>query len=428
MASTVSEEGTHGFYLTGSVNPSNQQFAVDYEFTQNAGVRLTRAVYEGLSVRAVSPARNVKFLKSQLCNTWHFDVRDDGSSAHFAGPLFYYGTADSWASVSNNETVIGDTWNWSPAWSDISSWIGFGARDYGTNVRTDLKVLSMTDESLQIAILRDNDPCLLSLNYAADLVYAGVSVNLLAVGSDWGGTWGSPLAMLSPQDIEGTHTVTYYGAVNGAMVTLLDFVGLKQRFPNAFVRIDDIKLDGQSMKFDANKFFYGDIEDNGNFRVEMFNIWGKGSADGNVVASPFSDQTNVGSDAAFTFAESVEITFTVVLNGVGSTYLPTFITINPSWGGPWDYNEGATFDVVLNSATAKYEVTQPSFDITYNSTEHGDGSIMTFVQINDIRKLFPSMHATLDELKLDGNSVSFDQAAVIDSNEGDSYRLELWNM
>ena len=481
VASTVSETGAKGYYLTGSVNGGNQQFAVDYEFSATAGSRATRATYEALSVRAVSTARNVKFNKAQLCNTWHFDLRADGTTAHFAGPLFYYGTDDSWASVTNNETVIGDTWNWCPAWGDISSWIGFAARDYGSmtfredgtmtitridddgnatteegtytvdeknktitlsadilapaallgqaaSTTTSLKILSMSDETLQVAIVRANDPCLLVLNYASDIIYSGISVNLLAVGSDWGGTWGSQLAMYSPQELEGTHTVTYEGAVNGAMVTLLDFVSLKQRYPNAFVRIDELMLDGQPIPFNANNFFYGDIEDNGNFRIEMFNIWGKGSANGVVVASPFSNLTNVADDPAFTFANSLSITFTVVLDGVEGTYTPKLITINPSWGGPWDYTEGATFDVKLNPETAKYEVTNPTFDITYNSTEHAAGSIMTFIQIDNIYAYFPTMHATLNSLKLDGSEVSFDATKVIDANENPAYRLELWNM
>ena len=479
VGQTTSEEGEHGYYLTGSVNQSNKEFAVDYEFTAGTGVRTTRAVYEALSVRPISTAR--KLDKTQLYNTWHFDVRADGSTAHFAGPLFYYGTDDSWANTVDGDPAHGDSWNWSPAWGDISSWIGFAGRDYGTmtlaedgtvtivriaddgtetteegtytvdetnktislsidilgptaltsqasNRRTDLRILSLSDESVQIAIVRDNDPCQLSLNYAADKIYSGIAVNLLAVGSDWGGTWGSQLDMLLPQDLDGTHTVTYYGAVNGAMVTTFDLAGLKKKFPNAIVTINELKADGQPLKFDANKFFYGDIENNGNYRIEMFNIWGKGS-DGSqqYVASPFSNLTYAGSDPAFTFANSLEITFTV--DTQGATYTPNLITINPSWGGTWGFNQDATFQVVVNSSTGKLEVTNPTFDITYQSADHAAGSIMTFVQIDNIRRLFPDMHCTLDELKLDGTTVTgYDASKVLDSNEGDAYRLELWNM
>ena len=480
VAHEVSHQRTQGYYLTGSVNGGNSQYAVDYEFTSATRARSTRAVYEALSVRPVSTARNIKFQKELLYNTWHIDLRADGSHAHFDNPCWFMGTDDSWRTITNGEPVVGNTWVWAPGSGD--SWVyGGTARDFGTmtftedgkvvvtkmdaegnatteegtytvdeanktitltidvldvpaqsargdNKRTKLNILSLTEETLQIGMLIDGNSGQVSFNYASDMVYSGVSVSLLAVGSDWGGTWGSSLAMLSPQELEGQHTVRYEGAVNGAMVTLLDFVGLKQKFPNAFARIDEIKLDGQAIKFNANNFCYGDIENNGNYRIEMFNIWGKGAQNGKIVASPFSNLKDVDSDPAFTFAQSCEITFTVRLSGPEATFTPNLITINPSWGGTWGFNQGATFQVTLNAETAKYEVSQQDFNILYTSGDHAAGSIMTFVQIDNIRSWFPTMHCTLNSLKLDGQGVSYDKAGVLDSNENDAYRLELWNM
>ena len=480
VAHEVSDQRTQGYYLTGSVNGGNSQYAVDYEFTSATRARSTRAVYEALSVRPVSTARNIKFQKELLYNTWHIDLRADGSHAHFDNPCWFMGTDDSWRTITNGEPIVGNSWLWAPGAGD--SWVyGGTARDFGTmtftedgkvvvtkmdaegnatteegtytvdeanktitltidvldvpaqsargdNKRTKLNILSLTEETLQIGMLIDGNSGQVSFNYASDMVYSGVSVSLLAVGSDWGGTWGSSLAMLSPQELEGQHTVRYEGAVNGAMVTLLDFVGLKQKFPNAFARIDEIKLDGQAIKFNANNFCYGDIENNGNYRIEMFNIWGKGAQNGKIVASPFSNLKDVDSDPAFTFAQSCEITFTVRLSGPEATFTPNLITINPSWGGTWGFNQGATFQVTLNAETAKYEVSQQDFNILYTSGDHAAGSIMTFVQIDNSRSWFPTMHCTLNSLKLDGQGVSYDKAGVLDSNENDAYRLELWNM
>lgn len=477
---TLIDQGVRGYYLTGSVNGSNSKFAVDYEFNESTSARATRAVYEALAVRPVSTARDVKFKKELLYKTWHIDLRADGSHAHFAGPAYFMGTDDSWRTITNGEPVVGDTWVWEADYANNSWVVGEPARDFGTmtfredgtvtivridaegnsttdegtysvdetnktislsvdilafaaqrdrgdNARTNLNILSLTEETLQIGMLIDGGTGQVSFNYADDLVYSGVAVSLLAVGSDWGGTWGAQLAMLSPQDLEGTHTVTYEGAVNGAMVTLLDFVKLKEKFPNAFVRIDELKLDGSAVKFDASKFFYGDIEDNGNFRIEMFNIWGKGAQNELVVASPFSNLTNVGSDPAFTFANSLEITFTIVTDGLNSTFTPNLITINPSWGGTWGFNQGACFTVTLND-NYKYAISQSDFDILYTSADHADGSIMTFIEIADLRKLFPQMHSVLNWVKLDGQTVNFDATKVVDTNEDDKYRLELWNM
>ena len=478
------EQGTHGYYLTGTVNPDNSAMAIDYEFTSATGTRATRAVYEAMAVRPVSTAKATKFDKKLLYNTWHIDLRADGSHAIFDGPMYFYGTDDSWRNVTNNEPVVGNSWNWCPDYAGNSWVVGEDPRDFGSmkffqgadgadsvvvttiaadgtqkvekgtfsinnddvsitlngadilglpsqlaqasNKRTGLKIFTQSENSLQIAVIRDNDPCSLVFNYVTDSKYSGIAVSLLAVGTDWGGTWGSQLAMLMPENLEGTHTVKYNGAVNGAMVTLLDVVGLTQRYPNAFVRIDDIKLDGNSIKFNANNFCYGDIEGNGNYRIEMFNIWGKGQQNGKIVASPFSNLTNVDGDPAFTFTNSCEITFTVTLNGPEATYTPNLITINPSWGGTWG-TPGDGFNLVYNKETAKYEISKKNFSIKYESGDHVAGSIMTFIQIDGIRKWFPTMHATLDKCVLDGAAVSFDAKKVVDSDENEKYRLELWN-
>ncbi len=477
----TSEAGVKGCYLTGTVNASNTQFAVDYEFSQAGGARSTRAVYEAMAVRPVSVARNIQFDVTKLYGTWHIDLRADGSHAYWDGPMYFYGTDDCWRNVTNNEPVVGDSWNWCPDYASNSWVVGEDPRDFGTmtftedgkvvvvrnnadgtqtteegtftinntdvtitlngvdllglpsqlsqasNKRTNLRIFTQSDNTLQIAVIRDNDPCSLVFNYVKDNIYSGISVKLLAIGSDWGGTWGAELTMLMPEDLNGQHTVRYEGAVNGAMVTLLDFVELVKRYPNAFVRIDDIKLDGKSIKFNANNFCYGDIENNGNYRIEMFNIWGKGAKDGNIIASPFSNLTNVDSDPAFTFAQSCEITFTVLTESPVGSYAPKFITINPSWGGDWNYNDGTQFDITLNTETAKYEISKPDMTMKISSDSHAAGTIMTFVQIDNIRNWFPNMHAVLNSAKADGNSLTFDASKVVDTNEGAAYRLELWN-
>ena len=483
----ISEAGVQGNYLTGTVNASNTQFAVDYEFSRTGGDRSTRAVYEAMSVRPVSVARNIQFDINKLYGIWHVDLRADGSHAYWDGPMYFYGTDDCWRNVTNNEPVVGDSWNWCPDYASNTWIVGEDPRDFGTmtffkgengadsvivvrnnadgtqteekgtftinytdvsitldgvdvlgvpnqlsqasNKRQGLKIFTQSDNTLQIAVIRDADPCSLVFNYVKDNIYSGISVKLLAVGADWGGTWGSELTMLMPEDLNGQHTVKYEGAVNGAMVTLVDFVELMKRYPDAFVRIDDIKLDGNSIKFNANNFCYGDIENNGNYRIEMFNIWGKGAKDGNVIASPFSNLTNVESDPAFTFAQSCEITFTVLTESPVATYAPKFITVGAGWWpSTWDFNDGSSFDLTLNDETGKYEISRNTFDMTYTSADsYAAGVIMTFIQVDNLHKFFPGMHAVLNSAKADGQSLQYDASKVVDTSDGDDYRLELWN-
>ena len=51
----------------------------------------------------------------------------------------------------------------------------------------------------------------------------------------------------------------------------------------------------------------------------------------------------------------------------------------------------------------------------------------TWGEVADIYKYFPGLHATLDNLYLDGKEVTFDASKVLDANESPKYRLELWN-
>lgn len=460
--------GTVGAYATGSINPSNDQFAVSFSFNASNSSRASSPLYEALSVRPVSTARNVAFDKSLLYQTWEIDY-NDGKTVMFNGPVWFYGVDDSWRTVSNNEPIVGDSWLWD---ADASNTWAFGnctgymtINDDGTievknqngevqkghytideanktitadvdllapdnfvpnmvnNRKNEIKILSLTDDKLQLGYFRDSDPATLSVNMIPRTKKYSFPVQLLCVGADWNGTWGDVVDEIMPTDLEGLHTFTYNGSCNGAMVFTLDFVGLLAAYPDAVVVIKDMRCDGSSIKFDANKFFYGDIENNGNFRVELFNIWGKGSNNG-IVESPFSNTTG-DKDDAFNFASKFEVDYYIILN---PNFTPTWITINPNWGGDWSYNQGASFNVVVDG-NSKLAIDNPSFDITLTSGDFAAGSIMTFAQVDKFQTYFPGTHATLDALYLDGNLVSgYDDSKIVDSSDGGNYRLELWNM
>jgi len=54
--------------------------------------------------------------------TWYFDLDAKGTSKIWDGPIFFYGTNDSWLSVTDGVNVGGDSWNWSPSWSG-NTWL-----------------------------------------------------------------------------------------------------------------------------------------------------------------------------------------------------------------------------------------------------------------------------------------------------------------
>ena len=484
----VSGEGLNGYYLSGSINATDNRFAMAYSFDQNSARRTTTPVYQALAIRPVSVAKNVKFVKEKLYNTWEFDLKPDGSHYKFVGPVFFYGKDACWASYTNNQPVVGETTGWDADFASISWAISSADHCQGTMTfyqdedgndkvkvhqvqadgsykdsegtftvdeknktitmtidplnaveyiggitRTDetkIKVMSLSDEALQLGVIRSGDGQLMIYNYVTSDVKNGYVAKLTAWGD--GGNWdGASTVVSGGSKAVGQYTVkleTTEARTNGK-VYVLDLEGFAAKYPKALVRIDAIKADGQDLKFDANKFHYGDLEGNGNYRIELFNIWGTGTAQN----SPFRASGGPGEagEPALAFNKTLEVTFTVVSTTSDGTgvYTPTFNAVR-GWGEGeaqlWGYNDGSTLKVV-KSDKGQYSLENNQFDMTYEGSGFEGGTIMTFVEIADLYGFFPGTHSTLDEFYLDGKAVSYDKSKVVDANENPKYRLELFN-
>lgn len=486
---TVSGEGLNGYYLSGSINATDNRFAMAYSFDKNAARRTATPVYQALAIRPVSVAKNVKFDKTKLYNTWEFDLKPDESHYKFVGPVFFYGKDACWASYTNNQPVVGETTGWDAEYANIKSWaitdpnhcggtMTFYMDEEGNDkvkvhqiladgsykdsegtftvdakgktitmsvdplnpveyqggiTRTDetkIKVMSLSDEALQLGVIRSSDGQLMIYNYVTSDVKNGYVAKLTAWGD--GGNWdGASTVVSGGSKAVGQYTVkleTTEARTNGK-VYVLDLEGFAAKYPKALVRIDAIKADGQDLKYDANKFHYGDLEGKGNYRIEFFNIWGTGTAQN----SPFRANGGPGEagEPALAFNKTLEVTFTVVSTTSDGTgvYTPTFNAVR-GWGEGeaqlWGYNDGSTLKVV-KSDKGQYSIENSQFDMTYEGSGFEGGTIMTFVEIADLYGFFPGTHSTLDEFYLDGKAVSYDKSKVVDANENPKYRLELFN-
>ena len=484
----VSGEGLNGYYLSGSINATDNRFAMAYNFDQNSSRRTTTPVYQALAIRPVSVAKNVKFDKTKLYNTWEFDLKPDGSHYKFVGPVFFYGKDACWASYTNNQPVVGETTGWDADFASISWAISSADHCQGTMTfyqdedgndkvkvhqvqadgsykdsegtftvdeknktitmtidplnaveyiggitRTDetkIKVMSLSDEALQLGVIRSSDGQLMIYNYVTSDVKNGYVAKLTAWGD--GGNWdGATTVVSGGSKAVGQYTIkleTTEARTNGK-VYVLDLEGFAAKYPKALVRIDAIKADGQDLKFDANKFHYGALEPNGNYRIELFNIWGTGTD----LNSPFRASGGPGEagEPALAFNKTLEVTFTVVSTTSDGTgvYTPTFNAVR-GWGEGeaqlWGYNDGSTLKVV-KSDKGQYSLENNQFDMTYEGSGFDGGTIMTFIEFADLYGFFPGTHSTLDEFYLDGQAVSYDKSKVVDANENPKYRLELFN-
>jgi hypothetical protein len=251
---TVSGEGLNGYYLSGSINVTDNKFAMAYSFDQNSNRRTTTPVYQALAIRPVSVAKNVKFDKTKLYNTWEFDLKPDESHYKFVGPVFFYGKDACWASYTNNQPVVGETTGWDAEYANIKSWaitdpnhcggtMTFYMDEEGNDkvkvhqiladgsykdsegtftvdakgktitmsvdplnpveyqggiTRTDetkIKVMSLSDESLQLDVIRSSDGQLMIYNYVTSDVKNGYVAKLTAWGD--GGNWDGASTVVS---------------------------------------------------------------------------------------------------------------------------------------------------------------------------------------------------------------------------------------
>lgn len=282
----VSGEQTLGAYWTSSADAVDAAHSSALTLSDGKAAVSGAYRYEGLAIRAVrTPNRPMKL--EYLYKTWCIDLDEQGKCAVWDGPLFYYGTEDSWDTVTNGYALGPghDSWNWCPVYAE-NIWLAT-PKDYGTmtfkangdvlvddkgnnryfegtytvdtenhtitlngaqilhldnfdalvtNWSIDLKVMSLSEDGLQIAALRDNSDegqCLLVHNYADASLVGG---------------------------------------------------------------------NGKETDFEASKLVYGDIEENGNLRLELYNEWGASKSDPCVDPSTFS------------FSKSLAVTFT--LSGV----------------------------------------------------------------------------------------------------------------
>ena len=484
---TVSGQGINGLYLSGSINPADKQFALGYSFDRNSDRRTSTPVYQALAIRPVSVAKNVKFVKEKLYNTWEFDLKPDESHYKFVGPVFFYNKDACWASYTNNQPVVGETTGWDADYASIKSWCitdpnhcngtmtfykdedgndkvkvhqvqadgsykdsegtftvdeknktitmtidPLNAVEYiGGITRTDetkIKVMSLSDEALQLGVIRSADGQLMIYNYVTSDAKNGYPVEFRCAGEE--GDWTIvPSVVKGGSKAVGDYTVTFNASTphKNAQVVYLDIVGFSEKYPKALVRINSIKADGKEVKFDANKFHYGDIEGNGKYRVELFNIYGSGTS----VNSPFRKEGGGNNEPALDFNETLEVSYSVVSTTSDGTgvYTPTFNTVR-GWGEGeaqlWGYNDGSTLKVV-KSDKGQYSLENNQFDMTYEGSGFDGGTIMTFIEFADLYGFFPGTHSTLDEFYLDGKAISYDKSKVVDANENPKYRLELFN-
>lgn len=156
---------------------------------------------------------------------------------------------------------------------------------------------------------------------AAAVALSAAAVNVFAA-DEYTAKLGFADTAWAVQDWESSVAVTGDGqytlestAVAGAADFGVFVVDIEQMFadaPEATAVLDKVEVDGSELSFDAAKIKYGDIEEKGNYRIEIYNQYGETKND-----SPVNQATAIGS--------SVKITFTV--SGLGGEAAPAELSL-----------------------------------------------------------------------------------------------------
>lgn len=455
--------------------------------------------------------------------TWKLDIDADGSHRYFPGPLYFYGTDDWWGTFNgeaatdyNGDGNI-DSWNWQADWAGNGSWMfsSTGAMDYGSMtfdlidgahvVVEDLaagrtqngtflldtekyiltmsdagilhdpgrdaivtqwgnaRVLNLTEDLLQLGVIRDNDPnegpCLLVYNYVSQKLWdnppaveepAKPSEPVLPEGwqdivgtisqtaiewklsdqnpldwcnmdgtrmngwqtpgeyADWLGTpdpavyEGFSLTMDSADnsykvvipdgtEVEGTYTLDEKGVYtfdNGIpSFTLVGWASFATTAENQLRIMEIVTKNGiisemwvgakdpakeeymgyhlvanvgagggavappaeaKELVVDNSKLVVGDIENNGNLRIEFYNEWGSTQPDPAVNLSDIS------------FTENMKISVTLggieLKDDAAGSYIGGVYYANPDWSVQSDNKNETTGTVVTGNGTYEFQV------------------------------------------------------------------------
>jgi hypothetical protein len=444
--------------------------------------------------------------------TWRIDYDSNGASIGFAGPFYFKGTDDCWDSITLGRDLGegADSWSWDADAGSVLSWIGINPDNFGKltfdlidgahvavngvasgsyTVDTDnhtlnlpetaawydkdapafaqdwysIRLLSLTEYTMQIGIIRADDPCLICINYVADdwngvypdgsgftnspttdpysgdansdlttttttekvwnLVedapydwywWNGASAkwesNGFASAGDYGKSWcpavdedqvsdfsltmsktgansGTFIANTVAGEVSGTYTssgntikfsknVTWLRAVGSAAtinittneLSVVKYEDGGEMWLGAAVNKDtkgktteylcikvkekkasDSADSGTRIVCDNSKIIYGDLEGNGNLRIEIFNAYGSGTKDDSPI-----DISKI------KYKESIKVTFTV--SGLGTLSTPVTAFLMNSLGDVWSAGASNAIDATITK------------DGTYTVATTGKGS------------------------------------------------------
>lgn len=202
--------------------------------------------------------------------------------------------------------------------------------------------------------------------------------------------------------------------VNGALVFVVDIKGAAADFAAAGLKLTELSvlIDGKELPVDMSKVLSGDLEEKGNFRIEIYNEYGATKGNAPITA------------ADVVFSESLTVNFTLAKVESSTSYDAALGLVASDWSASTGFGvESNTKIQVGESGTYTINYTGACKDLgilvvdVIGAQAAMDAANKTW-QVSDV------------VLTVDGNAVAVDASKLLsgDLEENGNFRLEVYNM
>ena len=206
----------------------------------------------------------------------------------------------------------------------------------------------------------------------------------------------------------GTYTLSWDGAASNALVFVVDIGGAGAAFAAANLQLTalTVAVDGVEIPVDLTKIVTGDLENNGNFRIEIYNEYGSTKADPGI------------DPAAVSFATNLTVTFTLADPNATAAYDAKLGFANSDWSAQeW----GDNAKTVVNGAG----------DYTLSWDGAASDALVFVIDIAGAAEEFAAKNLGLTALSVlvDGVEVPVDLTKVVtgDLENNTNFRIEIYN-
>ncbi len=233
---------------------------------------------------------------------------------------------------------------------------------------------------------------------------------------DWNPqNWEETISVTGAGEYSLTWTLTEEdGAASGATVFVIDIKDANADFAAAGLKLTalSVLMDGEELAVDFSKVLSGDLEEKGNFRIEIFNEYGA-----------TKDNAPIARDDV-AFSKSLTINFTLEASGETAAYTAALGLVASDWSTNTDFRENSNTKIGVGESG--------TYTITYEGACSSLGILV--VDILGAQAAMDVENKTWQvsdvALTVDGNAVAVDESKILcgDLEQNGAFRIEVQNM